>query len=439
METRVPPNSLEAERAVLGAILLNNEALYAAIEILTPADFYRTGHQVIFKHMTSLDAGGKPVDTITLVESLRDTQELDYSGGAAYIATLTNEVPASAHARHYAEQIKKLSFARTVAIAAGELRNSAYEEPSEAEAHVATFNAAAQIEEVKGQRDCGQIILERMNYYELLYQKKIKPGIPTGFDDFDEYCPMRKKQCVILAGRSGMGKTAAALSFAIGMAKQGVPVAFVSLEMDADGLMDRAISMVGEVDGRKMQDGNFFESDWPKMTRAVGIINELPLYIIDGVGWSSDKIRAVLSQYKAKYGIEVAFVDHLHEVREPGNREAFDNVTEAAGNLRNAGKSLDLLMIILAQLNREVEKRNPPIPIVSDLKQTGKIEEVADKIIFIYRQDHYIDTRQVKVIESDLEGVGRFFVRKNRQGKNCFFDLIWFAPYTAFKQKEWRR
>jgi replicative DNA helicase len=439
METRVPPNSLEAERGVLGAILLNSEALYSAVEILTPDDFYRTGHQVIFKHMTALDAGGKPVDTITLVESLRSTQELDYAGGGAYVATLTNEVPSSAHARYYAEQIKKLSFARTVIEGACTLRDSAYEEPAEAEAHVATFNAAAQIEEVKGQRENGQIILERMKHYERLYAKEAPPGIPTGFIDFDDNCPMRQKQTVILAGRPAMGKTAAALSFAIGIAKEGTPVAFVSLEMDADALMDRAISMVAEVDGRKMQDGNFYDSDFPKLSRATGVLNNLPLYIIDGVGWSSDKIRAVLSQYKTKYGIKVAFVDHLHEIKEPGNLDEFTNYSRAAANLRNAGKSLDLLMIVLAQLNREVEKRTPPIPIVADLKQTGKIEEVADKIIFIYRQDHYVDTQQVKTIRDELEGVGRFFVRKNRQGLTCFFDLTWLAPYTAFKTKEWRR
>ena len=436
MIERVPPNSAEAERAVIGAALLNNEALQLQ---LAPAHFYRTGHQAIWAGVLSLEADGTPVDLVTLSGRIREIGEMDRVGGMVYLSSLTNEVPTVSNARHWADKIIELHRRRETILAAQDLLVESYAAQSDLNESLGAFDARlAQLSTTGRTERLRELLGPRFNYYEQLYQGNIPPGIPTGYRDLDDRAPIKAPDLVVVAGRTGMGKTGLALGMAKGAAKAGHEVLYFSLEMSRDQLADRLISSESKVDGQKFRRGNFVDADWPKLTEGAGRLSDLPITIDDRGGLTVSEIKATSADHKRKHGLSMIIIDHvlLMGVSGEKNNQAIRQLYQ---ELKTLAKNLDVPVIALAQLNRSVETREPPIPTKSDLREGG--EDEADTIFLIYRQDYYEDRlRQIeeasngrkKLIRPELEHVGRIIMEKNRHGPPAYIDLTWLAAFTTY-------
>lgn len=438
MLNKPPPHSLEAEQAVIGGCLVNNDAID---ESLSPSCFYSSKHQAIWGAILALQDAQDPVDMLTVAEKLK-SQHADKPVGLGYLSGLSSAVPSYSTIEHYTKIVKDLAYQRRVLIAAMQLVDSSSNGTFDPEADLSAFDAAIVNEAGTEAKEIGELLLGRLDHYERLYRGDEPPGLETGFYNIDEQSPLKKKRLLVLAGRPGMGKTALALSLSLGVAKAGKKVLFVSLEMPTGELVDRAIAQAARVDSRKMETGKFLDSDWPKIQNGMATLNKLGIRFIDGTAWGYRRIRQEAARVQRKHGLDLLVVDHLHEMKEP---EAFGRkdleVGESIKGLKDTAKILNIPVISLAQLNRSVESRDLPKPTMADLREAGKIEEVADTIWLIYRQDYYEDKLvelqeskrcKTKLVDDRLKGVGRIYQAKARQGSTGYFDLEWNGPYAAY-------
>jgi replicative DNA helicase len=430
---KVPPQNTEAEQSVLGGILIENEALNKVVEILNSDDFYREAHRKIFKSMIALSEKNEPSDLITLTNELKYQNLLEEIGGASYLTSLIDSVPTAANIEYYAKIVKEKSILRKLIQAATEIVTESYEDRGDVDGFL--DDAERLIFGISEHRvrpslhPFKDIIKESFKTIEKLYEKKeLITGIPSGFKDLDrKTAGFQPSDLIIVAGRPAMGKTAFCLNVAQYAAIEAkIPVAIFSLEMSKEQLALRMLCSEAEVDGQKLRSGFLSESDWPKLTLAAGNLSEAQLFIDDTPAISSLEIRAKARRLKAEYDLGLVIVDYLQLMRGRRAERREQEISEISRSLKALAKELSVPVIAISQLSRKTEDRPSRRPQLADLRESGAIEQDADVIIFIYREELYKQ-------DTPNKGIAEVIIGKQRNGPTGKVDLAFVDKYTAFK------
>lgn len=394
---RVPPQNIEAEQSVLGSMLLDRDAIIAASEILRPTDFYREAHQKIFQAMLALTDRNEPVDLVTLTEELRQKNQLEAVGGTIGLTMLANVVPTSANVVYYARIVREKAVLRSLINAATRIVTRSFEASDNVdeildEAEQAIFEVSRRSSN-QGFSSMKEILKGTFERIDRLWGNRSGiTGVPTGFPDLDRMtCGLQNADLIIIAARPSMGKTTLALNIAQHIAvSEKLPVAIFSLEMSKEQLVQRMLCALAGIDSHRLRSGFLAEEDYPKLTRAAGPLSEAPLFIDDTAAISVMEMRAKARRLKAEHGLSAVFVDYLQLMR--GGERAENRQQEISAisrSLKALAKELDVPVIALSQLSREVEKRDKKRPVLSDLLESGGIEANADLVAFIYREGYY--------------------------------------------------
>ena len=433
---KLPPQNLEAEQSVLGGILLDNQALNTVLEALTQADFYSDAHRKIFKAIIELSERNEPCDLITLSNILKDQKRIDQVGGTAYLASLVDNVASAANISYYVKIIKEKSVLRRLIGSATEILNKSYDAGMDVddildEAEHAIF----EISENKIRpafHPIREIIRESFKTIERLYDKKeLITGVATGFERLDELTSgLQNSDLIIIAGRPGMGKTAFALNIAQYAALEaGVPVAIFSLEMAREQLATRMLSAEARVDSQRLRKGFLGETDWPKLTTAAGRLSDAPIYIDDTPAITVMEMKAKSRRLKADAGLGLVVLDYLQLMRGSSFKDSREQeISEISRSLKALAKELSLPVIALSQLNRKVEDRTNRRPQMADLRESGAIEQDADVIAFIYRDEVYNRSD-----DNPEKGMAEIIIGKQRNGPTGIVKLAFQEKYTRFE------
>jgi replicative DNA helicase len=432
---KVPPQNLEAESSVLGGILLENDAINIVLELLRPEDFYRESHRKAFRAMIELTDRSEPVDLITLSEYLKSRGELDAVGGSAYLASLADFVPTAANIAYYARIVREKSILRSLIRTATEIATRGYEEQGNVEEFLDTAERVIfEISEKKIKASfvaVGDMIKDTLKTVEKLYERKeMVTGVPTGYEDLDKLTAgLQPSDLIIVAGRPSMGKTAFSLNIAANAAFAGVGVAVFSLEMAKEQLVLRMLCSEARVNNSKVRSGYLAERDFPKLANAAGRLHEALIYIDDTPAISVLELRAkarrLVRDRTKKVGLIV--IDYLQLMRGMGgasNRE--QEISEISRSLKALAKELAVPVIAISQLNRRVEDRGDRRPMMSDLRESGAIEQDADVIMFIYRDEVYNQN-------SEEKGKAEIIVAKQRNGPIDTVELTFLNEFMRFE------
>jgi replicative DNA helicase len=431
---RLPPQNLEAEASVLGAVLLENEALNRVIEILQEDDFYRNAHRRIFAAILHLYEHSEPVDLITLSEVLKTRGELDAVGGIEYLNSLVNGVPTAANISYYAKIIKEKAILRKLINRATEIVSQSYSNSGDVDEFI--DQAERTIFEISEDRvrpsfyPIKDLIKSSFKTIERLYEKRqLITGVPTGFQRLDELTSgLQPSDLIIIAGRPSMGKTAFALNIAQNASLQAaIPAAIFSLEMSKEQLALRMLCSEAKVDAHRLRGGFLSESDWPKLTRAAGSLSEAPLFIDDTPGLSALEMRAKTRRLKIEHNLGLVIVDYLQLMRGRASADSREQeISDISRSLKALAKELSIPVIALSQLNRRVEDRGDKRPQLSDLRESGAIEQDADVILFLYREEVYNKSEENR-------GKAELIIGKQRNGPTDKVDLAFLDKYTRFE------
>jgi replicative DNA helicase len=437
---KLPPHSLEAEQSVLGGLLLDNEAADKVGDVIAGADFYSEAHRLVYDHIIGLIADGKPADVVTVAETLSSVQRLDYIGGLAYLGALVENVPTAANIRHYATIVRERSILRQLAATAGDIADSAYN-PLGRSAKEILDGAEAKILHIAEQGSRGSQVFEEIGKLlagvveriETLYNRddpSAVTGVPTGFSDLDEKTSgLQPGDLVVVAGRPSMGKTAFALNVGEHVAlvtKQ--PVAVFSMEMGASQLALRMIGSVGRLDQHMLRTGRLAPDDWEKLTGALGRLHEAPILIDETPALNAIEVRSRARRLMKQYGkLGLVIVDYLQlmQASSSGENRATE-ISEISRSLKALAKELKVPVMALSQLNRSLEQRPNKRPVMSDLRESGAIEQDADVILFIYRDEVYNP-------ESQDVGTAEIIIGKQRNGPIGTVRLTFLGEYTRFE------
>ncbi len=439
---KLPPNSVEAEQSVLGGLLLENEALDRIADILNQADFYRHDHRLIYTHIAKLIEQNRPADIVTVAESLENSAELSSVGGIAYLGALAQNTPTAANIRRYAEIVRERSIMRKLVEVGSGIAESAYN-PQGRDAQQLLDEAEAKIFQIAESGNRGsqgfvniQTLLPQVaDRIDYLYQRENQgsvTGIPTGFDDLDERTSgFQPGDLIIVAGRPSMGKTAFSLNIAENVALDTKKaVAVFSMEMGATQLATRMIGSVGRLDQHRMRNGNLEDEDWARLTTALGKLNDAPIFIDEGAGLSSFDVRARARRlHRQTGGLGLIVVDYLQLMSGTSGRASENRATEISEisrSLKSLAKELDVPVVALSQLNRSVEQRPDKRPVMSDLRESGAIEQDADLILFIYRDEVYNP-------DSEDKGTAEIIIAKQRNGPIGRVRLTFLGQHTRFE------
>lgn len=430
---RVPPQNKEAEQSVLGAVFLSKEALTTAIEILRPEDFYKTAHQRIFQTMVDLYEKGEPVDLVTVTADLSDHKLLDEVGGVTYITEIASSVPTAANIEYYAKIVEEKSLLRRLIHTATKIANDGYSREDDVTEIVA--DAEKYIMEIGQNRNSGgfqairDVLLETYERIEILSQRRGDiTGIPTGYTDLDKMTAgFQRSDLIILAARPSVGKTAFALNVAQNVAaRAGETVAIFSLEMGATQLVQRMICAEGNLDASRMRSGALEEDDWQKLTMAIGTLAKAPIFIDDTPGVTVQDIRAKCRRLQAERGLGMILIDYLQLIQGRGkgdNRQ--QEVSEISRTLKGIARELNVPVIALSQLSRGVEQRQDKRPMMSDIRESGSIEQDADIVAFLYRDDYYDK-------ETENKNVIEIIIAKQRNGPTGTVELAFLKEFNKF-------
>ncbi|MGE5472959.1 MAG: replicative DNA helicase [Ignavibacteriales bacterium] len=430
---RIPPNSVEAEQSVLGALLVDNEAVPSVAEILKPEDFYRQDHKEIYEAVLDLFEAGKPIDIISAKEQLKVRGTLEGVGGLEYLSNLSDMVPTTANIKHYAKIVEEKSLLRQLIKASGEIMNLGFE--ASEEVAIITDEAQKKIFEVlqnrssKGFYPIKEVLLESFNKLEELYNSKgYITGVPTGFSDLDaKTSGLHPSDLILIAARPAMGKTSFALNIAQYASIHGrVPVALFSLEMSKEQLVNRILCSEAMVDSQKIRTGKLDEEDWTKIAGALGPISEAPIYIDDTPGLSVMEIRAKCRRLKLEKDIGLIVIDYLQLMQGRGKSEnRQQEISEISRALKILAKEINVPVVTLSQLSRAPETRSDHRPILSDLRESGAIEQDADLVVFLYRDDYYNP-------ETEKKNIAEVILAKHRNGSTGIVELAWLGQFTKF-------
>ena len=438
IEQRIPPQNVEAEQAVLGALLIDADAVTTVSEILQRDDFYRKSHQLIFETILRVSESGEPVDLITITADLQDKGQIDEIGGVTYLANLANSVPTAANVDHYATIVKEKSIMRRLINTATKIAATGYEgglEVSEmiddAEKRILEISQAGSVN--KGFTPIKDVLLNTFERIEFLFNNKGQvTGIPSGYPDLDKMTSgFQRSDLIILAARPAVGKTAFALNVAQNIAVRArETVAIFSLEMGAEQLVQRMLCAEANIDAGKMRTGFLDEDDWPKLTMAVGTLSEAPIFIDDTPGVNVQDIRAKCRRLKAEHGLGLVMIDYLQLIAGRGkgdNRQ--QEVSEISRTLKLMARELNCPVIALSQLSRSVEQRQDKRPMMSDLRESGSIEQDADIVSFLYRDDYYNP-------ESERKNIIEVIIAKQRSGPTGTVELVFLKNFNKFVSLE---
>ncbi len=433
---RMPPQNVEAEQSVLGTILLSDHSLSAVLELLVSNDFYKDNHKLIFESMVVLFEKNEPQDIITVSNQLKDQNLLEDAGGVAYLATLTSIVPVTSNLFHYAKIIRQKAVLRNLITVNTEIASRCYEEQGDIdtlvdEAEQAIFEIARSKSD-KSFTPLKNIIPDAFETVEQLYKRKeLITGVPTGFTELDKMTAgLQPSDLIILAGRPSMGKTAFAMNIAQNAAlldKTGV--AIFSLEMSKEQLAMRLLCSAGHIDSQRVRTGKLHNEDWPKLTRAVGMLTEAPMYIDDTPAISVLEMRAKVRRLAAQFPLGMIIVDYLQLMRGRNSTEnRTQEISEISRSLKAMAKELKVPVIALSQLNRSLESRTDKRPMMSDLRESGAIEQDADVICFIYRDEVYN-----KAEDNPNHGIAEIIIGKQRNGPTGTVKLTFIKEFTMFE------
>jgi replicative DNA helicase len=434
---KVPPNSVEAEQSLLGGLMLDNLAWDKVADLIVSADFYRKDHRLIFSGIAELAESSNPCDVVTVSEFLDNRDELAAAGGLEYLAMLSNETPGAANVRAYAKILRERSTLRSLINAGNQISGNAYTTEGRTatelvdEAERLVFDIAEKGSRGRvGFRALKNILPDAVDRIDLLHQSGDDiTGIPTGYSEFDKLTAgLQAGDLIVVAGRPSMGKTTLALNIAENAAiGAGVPTAIFSMEMPSQQLAFRMISSLGRVDQTHLRTGKFPDEDWSRINTAVQLMSDAPMFIDDSASLSPTEIRARARRLKREHDLGLIIVDYLQLMQVHGSTEnRATEISEISRSLKALAKELELPIIAVSQLNRSVEQRTDKRPIMSDLRESGAIEQDADLIIFIYREEVYNQ-------ETPRKGVADISIAKQRNGPIGNFPLTFVGRFTKFE------
>ena len=431
---KIPPNDVESEQAVIGSMLTDKEAVSAAIEVLKPEDFYREDNRTIFEAILNLYGRSDPIDIITLKSELSSMGKFEAVGGLEYIAELPDKVPTTANVEQYIKIVEEKSVLRNLIKTANEIITLGYDQTQEVDGII--DGAEKKIFEVmqkknqKGYTPIKDILVETFTELEQLYNQKQRiTGIPTGFSDLDfRTSGLHNSDLILVAARPAMGKSAFALNIATNAAVRAkVPVAIFSLEMSKEQMTSRILCSEAMVDSNKVRTGKIDDEEWSKLAAASGELSEANIYIDDTPGISIMEIRAKCRKMKIEKNIGLVVIDYLQLVQGSGKRGGSreQEIAEISRSLKILAKEINVPVIALSQLSRAPEQRPDHRPMLSDLRESGSIEQDADIVMFLYRDDYYNE-------DSEKKNIAEVILAKHRAGSTGTVELLWLGNYTKF-------
>lgn len=432
--TRTAPQNIAAEQATLGSIILEKESILNCIEILQPEDFYKNAHQIIYQCALDLFEKNQAVDLVTLTEELKKRKQLDEVGGASYLATLMGSVPTAANVIYYAKIVEEKAILRKLINHATQIVAMGYEEQEEA--RVILDKAENLIFEVSQQKirdffsPLKDLLTESFEKIEDLYHSgNFITGVPSGFLKFDELTTgFQPSELVIVAGRPSMGKTAFCMNVAQYAAMQHkIPVAIFSLEMSKSQIVQRMLCSEARIDTHALRRGAMPEGDWPKLSMAAGRLSSAPIFIDDSAGISPLEIKAKARRLKAKHDLGLIVIDYLQLIQtglKVENRQ--QEISQISRSLKGLARELNIPVIAVSQLSRAVEQRSVQRPRLSDLRESGALEQDADLVVFIYREEYYKP-------KSSKKGIAEVIISKQRNGPTGTVELAFLKEYTRFE------
>lgn len=433
---KLPPQNIDAEHSVIGALLLDKDAILTVVEILSPEDFYEERNSRIYRAILALFEKRSPIDMVTLTNELEKTKELAEIGGGSYIVSLVNSTPSAANVAHYANIVRDKAILRRLIASAVTISDLGF---SEDEDVPVILDKAEQSLFAVSQKFFRQkfipikdILTEAFDRIDKIHKEKgALRGLPTGFRDLDsKLAGLQKADLLILAARPSMGKTSLALNIAEHIAvEEKKPVAFFSLEMSKEQLVDRLISSQAGVDSWKLRTGNLSDDDFPKIGYAMGTLSEAPFFIDDTPGLSVTEIRAKARRLQMEHDLGIIFIDYLQLVEgrlKSGDTNRVQEISEISRSLKTLARELNVPVVALSQLSRAVEHRPDKRPQLSDLRESGSIEQDADVVMFIYRDDYYDEN-------SEKKGITEILIRKHRNGPIGNVDLYFNAEQMRFR------
>ncbi len=433
-QPKLPPQNLEAEQCVLGGILLENEAMAKAMEILKEEDFYRTAHRKIYVAMLDLSEQGEVIDHITLTERLKSKGELEAVGGAAYLAELVQVVPTAANIRYHCKIVRDKALLRGLISTSTELVTRGYDGTTSVD-DLLEFAERSMFSLSQGKigrsfTPLNHIIKESLDLVDRLSKRKEHvTGVPTGFYDLDDLTAgLQPSDLVVIAGRPSMGKTSLVLGFALHSAiHAGATVGIFSLEMSNAQLVLRMLSSEAHVDSHALRTGKLQKEDWWRLAEAAGRLEQAKIFIDDTGELTVQQMRGKARRLKAEYGLDLLIVDYLQLMQGRGGAESRQQeISDISRSLKALAKELNVPVIALSQLSRAVENRKPPIPMLADLRESGAIEQDADVVMFIYREDVYEPA-------SEKKGIADILVRKHRNGPTGDRQLFFHEKFAKFE------
>ncbi len=438
---KVPPHDIEAEQAIIGSMLTDKDAVITAMETLKKEDFYREDNQSIYEAITNLYSKGEPVDIITVKDELESMGMFEKVGGLEYLSELPEKVPTTANADKYVKIVSEKATLRDLIKTANEIVELGYDPTENIEdimegAEKRIFNIM-QGKNQKGYEQIKDVLVDSFNKLEELYNRKQHiTGVPTGFSELDyKTAGLHGSDLVLIAARPAMGKTAFALNIATHAAvKAKVPVAIFSLEMSKEQLVNRILCSESMVDSNKVRTGKLEEDDWGKLASSIGPLSEAEIYIDDTPGITVTEIRAKCRKLKLEKDIGLVIIDYLQLVQGSSNRRIGSReqeISEISRSLKILAKEINVPVIALSQLSRAAEQRPDHRPMLSDLRESGAIEQDADIVMFLYRDDYYNP-------ESEKKDIAEVIISKHRGGSTGTVELLWMGNYTKFVNLEKR-
>ena len=436
---KVPPQDIEAEQAVIGSMLTDQEAVSSAIETLKPEDFYREDNKIIYEAILNIYNRAEPIDIITLKAELSSMNKLEAVGGLEYIAVLPDKVPTTANVDRYIKIVEEKSMLRNLIRTANEILSMGYEQTEDVEdvmdiAEKKIFDVM-QRKSQKGYTSIKDILVESFAKLEELYnQKQHVTGVPTGFIDLDKMTAgLHGSEFILIAARPAMGKSAFALNIgAYAATRANVPVAIFSLEMSKDQVGNRILCSEALVDSNNVRTGELNDEELSKLAETSGELSQAQIYVDDTPGISVMEIRAKCRKLKLEKDIGLVIIDYLQLVQGSGKTSSREQeIAEISRSLKILAKELDVPVIALSQLSRAVEARPDHRPMLSDLRESGSIEQDADIVMFLYRDDYYNE-------DSEKKNIAEVIIAKQRAGSTGTVELLWLGSYTKFVNLERR-
>lgn len=434
--SRIPPHSVESEQSILGSIILDKDAIITVAETINPSDFYKEAHKIIYESMLKLNSNNEPIDLITLIEELRKEGYLDNIGGISYLTSLSTIVPTTSNVKYYANIVKEKSVMRQLIKASNEIINLGYDASTDVQeildkAEKNIFD----ISQEKSGDDIQPINLVLQDTFDMIEslctQKSDVTGITTGFADLNKKINgLQRTDLILLAARPAMGKTAFSLNLVQNAALKGdASVAVFSLEMSKEQLVQRILSAQSNVELSKIKTGTLSESDWPRIIDAMAVLSEANIFIDDTPGIKISEIRSKCRRLKIEKGLDLIMIDYLQLMEGEGkNENRQQEIAKISRSLKILAKELDCPVVALSQLSRSPELRKDHRPILSDLRESGSIEQDADIVMFLYRDEYYHE-------DSEKKNIGEVIVAKNRHGETGNVELVWFGQVQKFADK----